>query len=167
MSLWTRLFGSTWLPSRTAPAPRQRQAVAISALESSPVADRVIAARRAAAAGHIDQARSLYQQAAYDKAQLSPQENDALKAEVSALVMHDPLYLDGLALIRDVLNSSPGMLQADLGKAAGENREALNYVLYYAAERGEVVRVKAGRSYKLYLPGQQIPPETKRPRTAG
>lgn len=130
------------------------------------VAGWMMEARKAFDAGDIDRARMCYQKAAYGFAQLTPEQNEELKREIASFVDHDPRYQAGLALVRAAVKTSPGTLQSDLGKAAGDNREALNYVLYYAATLGEIIRVKSGRSYRLYLPGQPIPLEPEKPKRA-
>lgn len=131
------------------------------------VASWVSKARRARASVDIATARMCYQKAAYGFAQLTPDQIEQLKQEVAGFVRTDPLYAEGFAAVRTAVTATPGLLQSDLGKAAGENRDALNYVLYYAAVTGDLVRIKAGRSYQLYLPGQPIPPhEPKKPKQA-
>jgi hypothetical protein len=122
------------------------------------VAGWMMMAREAFAAGSIDDARLFYQKAAYGFTQLTDWQNEELKREIANFAQHDPSYLAGLALVREVVSSAPGVLQSELGKASGEQREALNYVLYFAALTGDLVRVKFGRSYALYLPGQPMPP---------
>jgi hypothetical protein len=52
--------------------------------------------------------------------------------------------------------SSPGIKQSDLTKKLKGNDEALEalrYVLYFASELGQIVRIKKGNTYLLYLPG--------------
>lgn len=128
------------------------------------VAGWMMEARKAFDAGDIDRARMCYQKAAYGFAQLTPEQNEGLKREIASFADHDPRYQAGLALVRQMVRANPGMLQSELGKSAGPNREALNYVLYYADQLGDIVRVKSGRSYRLYLPGQSIPPEPEKPK---
>lgn len=115
-------------------------------------------ARAAREAGRIEDARAHYQRAAYGYGQLTDAQNAALKEEIASLARQDPLYIDGIALVREQLRAMPGVLQSSLGKSVGANREALNYVLYYGDQLGDIVRVKSGRSYRLYLPNQAIPP---------
>lgn len=152
-------------PPQSASPPAVKQFVQTGAPPE--VAQWVAEARRARAAGDTASARMCYQKAAYGFAQLSKLQNEQLKHEIADFVRTDPFYADGFAVVRATVQATPGLLQSDLGKAAGENRDALNYILYYAAMVGDLVRVKAGRSYRLYLRGQPIPPEpvkSKRPR---
>ncbi len=137
---------------------------AAGALWPPEVAGWMMEARKAFDAGDIDRARMCYQKAAYGFAQLTPEQNEGLKREIASFADHDPRYQAGLALVRQMVRANPGMLQSELGKSAGPNREALNYVLYYADQLGDIVRVKSGRSYRLYLPGQSIPPEPEKPK---
>lgn len=121
------------------------------------VAEWVFSARNAVDSGDVDAARMCYQKAAYGFKQLTPAQNEALKREIAGFTHTDPRYQAGLELVRDAVQSAPGTLQSELGKSVGDQREALNYVLYFAALTGDIVRVKSGRSYRLYLPTQAIP----------
>lgn len=121
-------------------------------------------ARAAREAGDIPAARAHYQRAAYGFSQLSEAQIEALKQEIASLARADPLYLETLPLLREQLLAAPGLLQADLTRQmGGPTTEALRYVLYYADQIGDIVRVKSGRSYRLYLPGQPVPPEPEKP----
>lgn len=121
-------------------------------------------ARRARKSGHIDNARAAYQKAAYGFAALTPVQNETLKQEIAGFVREDPRYMAGLGAIVAAIGERPGVLQSELGRASGSNREALNYVLYYAAFTGDIVRVKKGSSYRLFLPGQPIPEDAPKPK---
>lgn len=161
------------VPAAVPSVPEARPAArACSAPWPSDVAQWVVQARESFDGGDIDQARVCYQKAAYGFAALTREQNEELKREIASFTQHDPRYLAGLELVRDAVRASPGTLQSELGKAAGGNREALNYVLYFAATTGDIVRMKSGRSYRLYLPEQPIPlveepKKLKRPRKAG
>lgn len=121
-----------------------------------PIGSWVMAARRARSLGDIDAARMAYQKAAYGFKQLRPDQNQALKAEIAGFVKEDPRYLAGLALVLEQVRRSPGVMQSALGKAAGSNREALNYVLYFADLAGDIVRIKKGSSYQLFAPESNL-----------
>lgn len=122
-------------------------------------------ARSAREAGRLADARLHYQRAAYGFAQLSEAQNAALREEIAGFAREDPLYIEGIGLLRRQLCASPGALQADLTRGMdANNAEALRYVLYYADQLGDVVRVKSGRSYRLYLPDQPVPPEPEKPK---
>lgn len=163
--------------SKTSVGAHAEQSVEPSALHpfdvrSAPLAvgSLVTAARRACQLGDLGTARMCYQKAAYGFSQLTEAQNRTLKAEIALFAMSDGLYVEGMELVRERLLSTPGLLQSELGKSVGDAREALNYVLYYADLLGAVIRVKSGRSYRLYLPGQDMPepspPKPRRPAAA-
>lgn len=150
------------LPAKAPPDPRYPLDIGPIPLQLSV---HVGTARAAREAGDIAAARAHYQRAAYGFGQLSEAQNEALKKEISSLVRDDPLYVETLPLLREQLRATPGVLQADLTRGLeASGAEALRYVLYYAADLGDVVRVKSGRSYRLYLPDQPIPPEPEKPK---
>ena len=130
------------------------------------VAEWVYRAREAAEQGDVDSARMCYQKAAYGFKELTSPQNEALKREIAGFTRTDPRYQAGLSLVQHAVQSAPGTLQSELGKSVGDQREALNYVLYFAGMTGDIVRVKSGRSYRLYLPTQAIP-ETSTRQTKG
>lgn len=129
------------------------------------VASWINSARRAHESGECDDARACYQKAAYGFSRLTEEEREALKQEIAQFAQTDPVYVDNLAAFRALLQDNPGVLQSELVKGCirgssgyadeAKVREVAGYVLYYAEALGDVVRVKSGRSYKLYLPGQQ------------
>lgn len=121
-------------------------------------------ARAARRSGNIDDARLYYQKAAYGYRNMPPEAVEALKREVAEFTSEDPRFQAAWQLVRGILDANPGMLQSDLGKQTGDNREWFNYVMYYADASGLLVRVKAGRSYRLFLPGQPIPPPPEKPK---
>lgn len=128
------------------------------------VAEFVRLARRADKRGDVDDARILYQKAAYGFGSLDPEQIDALRAEVADFALRDPLYRKGVDLIRDYLIVHPGTLQSELGRQTGANREVFSYLAYYAEANGEIKRVRQGRSYRLYLPEQSVPPPSTKQR---
>lgn len=129
------------------------------------VASWINSARQAHESGACDEARACYQKAAYGFSRLTEEEREALKQEIAQFAQTDPVYVDNLAAFRALLQDNPGVLQSELVKGCihgssgyadeAKVREVASYVLYYAETLGDVVRVKSGRSYKLYLPGQQ------------
>lgn len=129
------------------------------------VAGWIDSARQASQSGAVDDARACYQKAAYGFNRLSADEREELKQEVAQFAQADPVYVDNLAALRGVIQDNPGVLQSELikgcirgsGGYADEAtvREVFGYVLYYAEVLGDLVRVRSGRSYKLYLPEQQ------------
>lgn len=64
----------------------------------------------------------------------------------------EPFYQEAITLVRQQLQTTPGILQSDLVKAAVDNADQLRHVLYAAEKAGHVRRVKKGRSYQLFLP---------------
>lgn len=147
---------------RPAPPPDPRYPLDIGPIPLQ-LSAHVGSARAAREAGDIAAAREHYQRAAYGFNQLSAAQNEALKQEIAGLTRSDPLYLGGLELVRTQLVQTPGVLQADLTRGMEPHAmEAARYVLYYADQLGDVVRVKSGRSYRLYLPGQPIPPQPEK-----
>lgn len=116
----------------------------------------VVMARQAHAAGDINTARTYYQKAAYGFRDMEPAQVDQLRQEVAGFVHDDPIYGAVLQNLRTDLTERPGMLQSEIGKHMGDDRELFNYALYFAEVCGDLVRVKSGRSYKLYLPGHDM-----------
>lgn len=115
-------------------------------------------ARRAWSNRDFDAARRLYQKAAYGFQEMEPEQVDALRSEVTDFTSEDPVYGAVLNTVRGELAARPGIVQSEIGKvlqqvdAGGDTHELFNYVMYFADFCGAIVRVKAGRSYKLYLP---------------
>lgn len=116
--------------------------------------------RKTHAAGDINAARTCYQKAAYGFRDMTSEQVDQLRQEVAGFVHDDPVYDAIVNNIRAELVERPGLLQSDIGKLldpvaeGGNTRELFNYALYFAEVVGDLVRVKSGRSYKLYLPDQ-------------
>lgn len=107
---------------------------------------------------NFDATRTLYQKAAYGFQEMPPEQVDALRSEVADFTSEDPVYAAILNSVRRELAARPGIMQADIGKQldavaeGGSTRELFNYVMYFADFCGAIVHMKAGRSYKLYLP---------------
>lgn len=152
--------------ARSTKGPRRRASAHVfdDQTTAQRVAEFVRLARRADKRGDIDDARILYQKAAYGFGSLEPEQIDALRAEVAAFALRDPLYRKGVDLIRDYVAVHPGALQSELGRQTGANREVFNYLVYYAEANGEIKRVRQGRSYRLYLPEQDLPVPGKKQR---
>lgn len=84
-------------------------------------------------------------------------EKDDFKRLMTEFARCDPAYHATMKIVVPQVEAQPGMMQSDLTRGLPEEQqEALRYVLYFAAELGDLVRVKKGRSYRLYLPGQAI-----------
>lgn len=67
---------------------------------------------------------------------------------------HEKQILSTLKKILPLISNNPGLMQTRLyiGKSDGV-KEEIREALYFAEERGSIIRVKKGRSYQLYLPG--------------
>lgn len=74
---------------------------------------------------------------------------------MKVLVARDPLYIETIDRVTDALKASPGITQSEIYKGRTEKeKEGARYILYFAHELGDIERVKSGRSYRLFLPGQ-------------
>ena len=118
--------------------------------------------RRARAAGDIRAARGAYaalveswkqHNALHDGAFES--QLQAVKREYSEFVKSDPEY----KLIREAIvlavQRQPGILQTGLYTVLAKvPKEDLQYVLYFVADHGFIVRTKKGRTYAITLPSQ-------------
>jgi hypothetical protein len=64
----------------------------------------------------------------------------------------DPLYRAIMAVALPQIQESPGILQSALTKnlQAQFKTDEIRYALYFAAESGQISRVKKGRSYQLH-----------------
>lgn len=106
---------------------------------------------RLMAIGDWDSARAALQRVAYTMVN----EDAGTKAKfthlMSEFVLQDPLFESVMRALTPVINQSPGVRQAALYKGTTEDKkELIRYVLYFAAELGQVVRVKKGNSYALF-----------------
>lgn len=73
---------------------------------------------------------------------------------MAQFVKRDPVYQSTIGRVLDAISRQPGMVQSEIYKGRSEaEKEGARYVLYFAHELGDIRREKAGRSYKLYLPG--------------
>lgn len=82
----------------------------------------------------------------------SDEQHADFKKLMVQLTQVDPLYHSLMALIQPAIIDEPGILQSALTKALAPHYKAddVRYALYFAAETGEIIRVKKGRSYQLY-----------------
>jgi len=101
----------------------------------------------------FDKARTFLQKIAYrmtDKS-VSETEKQQFKAMMTYFADCDPLYHELRRKAYPVILGDEGILQSKIYPLLPEyNTETIRYVLYFAHELGDVVRVKKGRSYKLY-----------------
>lgn len=115
-------------------------------------------ARAARKAGDSDMARLSFIKAGESLRQAKQAEPDQwdtaaspLQEEFRTFVQNDPAYQAVMPLIRQTIRDTPGILQTDIYKALPDvPRESVSYVLYFAADLGEVRREKKGRSYAVY-----------------
>ena len=67
----------------------------------------------------------------------------------------DKHYRHMLGKIKKALSMHKGIKQTDFYKTLGRNKDDVSHALYFAEKAGEITRVKSGRTYQLYLPGQE------------
>jgi tetratricopeptide (TPR) repeat protein len=107
----------------------------------------------------FDQARGFLQKIAYtmvDKS-ASPYEKDRFKQLMTRFATVDPLYREVLDVVKPLVSMTPGLIQSKVYPHIEKyDAETIRYALYFAHELGDLVRIKKGRSYALYLPGQTI-----------
>ena len=69
-------------------------------------------------------------------------------------VKRDPMYIDILSKVQKIVSKSQGIKQStiynDVSPDGVYSVEDMRYVLYYAAEYGDIIRKPFGNSYKLY-----------------
>jgi len=90
------------------------------------------------------------------------------KGEYADFVREDPIFNAMLPFFLDAVRQNPGILQSEITSKAEQmgwseirqygrsvSKDDIRYVLYFAEEFGLLVRQKKGRSYQLYLAGQE------------
>lgn len=83
---------------------------------------------------------------------------DRFRVLMTAFAQEDPLYLDVLPQIISLVEAEPGLLQTAIYPELPQyNQETLRYVLYFAHELGDLIRLKKGRSYQLFCSDQTVP----------
>lgn len=102
--------------------------------------------------GSFDELRMLISQMAYKFA--STPQSDAVKKIGMFFVKRDPMYIDILSKVQKIVSKSQGIKQStiynDVSPDGAYSVEDMRYVLYYAAEYGDIIRKPFGNSYKLY-----------------
>ena len=102
--------------------------------------------------GSFDELRMLISQLAYKFA--STPQSDAVKKIGMFFVKRDPMYIDILSKVQKIVSKSQGIKQStiynDVSPDGVYSVEDMRYVLYYAAEYGDIIRKPFGNSYKLY-----------------
>lgn len=100
-----------------------------------------------------DLMRRILQQIAYGMVddRHTEQEKKQFKLIMTYFASRDPLVEDIMALLYPVIKDNEGILQSKIYPFAPEyDAETIRYVLYFAYELGDIVRVKKGRSYQLF-----------------
>src|SRR5690625_5097632 len=78
-------------------------------------------------------------------------QKDWFRAFMTQFVARDPIYQDTIGRVHKAVAENPGLLQSQIFKDRTEKeKEGARYVLYFAAELGDIRREKSGRSYRLY-----------------
>lgn len=112
---------------------------------------------RAVLAGDYGVARVWLQKYAYTvvRPEVPQAVRDRFKDLMTAFAREDPLYRDILACAHPLVAAQPGILQTALyTQLSGYDEEQVRYVLHFAHELGDLVRVKKGRSYQLFIPSR-------------
>ena len=109
---------------------------------------------RLMAIGEWDSARAALQRVAYTVVNEGADTKAKFTHLMSEFALQDPLFESVMRAVTPVINQSPGVRQASLYKGMAEDKkELIRYVLYFAAELGQIVRVKKGNSYALFPTG--------------
>lgn len=105
--------------------------------------------------GDYEFARDWLQKLAYRlKSEEAPEAvHDRFKALMVNFTRDDPLYTEVMRIVLPVIADNPGIVQSQLAKQFPQfDAEQFRYAMYYAAEIGDVLRIKKGRSYTLSIP---------------
>lgn len=115
----------------------------------------ILQARKAWDSGNYDFARQEYQKTAYAMTQIQGQDwaKEKLKEEQAQFARRDPLYNEIIPLVQAHVAENPGVLQSSIYGAISYQKDDVGYALYFAALLNDIRRVKKGRTYALYLPG--------------
>jgi Phage Mu protein F like protein len=100
--------------------------------------------------GDWHSARAALQHAAYGMLDAPPAEKQRFTQAMCLFAKRDPLYHTVMAVVTPLVAQAPGILQSKLyPHLPSLEPEMIRYVLYYAAELGDIVRLKKGNSYAL------------------
>ncbi len=114
--------------------------------------------------GDIDGARLALHKISYIVHKDRPDLKDEFTRLMTMFVQIDPIYQTGLQRAITVLIERPGLRQTQLYRAMNMDPETARYVLYFAEAKRDIVRVKSGNSYAVFLPGQPIEFAAPKPR---
>jgi hypothetical protein len=113
----------------------------------------VLDARDAYARGQFSEMNGYFSQAAYlaRDGGFDDLEKD-IERERWQCMARDPFHIETMTLVAKVLREQPGIVQSKLTQGLQADAELLRLALYVADKVGEIVRVKHGSSYRLFLP---------------
>lgn len=107
----------------------------------------------------FEEARMFLQKIAYGMVDKSVPETEKrkFKAMMTYFADYDPLYHELIRKAYPIILADEGILQSKIYPLLPDyNTETVRYVLYFAHELGDVIRVKKGRSYQLYTNKSKI-----------
>ena len=108
--------------------------------------------------GDWNSARVALQRIAYGMLDAPPDLKTQFTQAMCKFAVRDPLYQQVMQTAVPIITQLPGITQAKLyAGMSDDKKELMRYVLYYAAEMGQIVRQKKGNSYALYPQGF-VPP---------
>jgi hypothetical protein len=106
---------------------------------------------RLIAQGDWDSARAALQHIAYGMVDAEPEAKRQFSQAMCRFAARDPLYHAVMKVAAPLVEQSPGMLQTKLyPHLPNLEPETIRYVIYYAAEMGDLVRRKKGNSYAVF-----------------
>ena len=127
--------------------------------------NRQVACRRMKRAGldmEVDQKHADLQKVAYGMvgAGVSADDKALFKQNMTEFAAGDPLAQQIAARAREIVESTPGILQSGIYDHFPDySTEQVRYALYFAHELGWIHRKKKGRSYQLFPPGRVLDSE--------
>jgi hypothetical protein len=102
-------------------------------------------------AGDWDSARTALQRVAYGMLNAPHADKKRFTAAMCQFAKRDPLYREVMAIVTPLVKHTPGITQTKIYlRLPSVDPETIRYVLYYAAELGDIVRHKKGNSYALH-----------------
>ena len=91
------------------------------------------------------------QRIAYGMVDVEPEAKRQFTQAMCQFAARDPLYHAVLDRVTPLVEQTPGLLQTKLYPHLPElEPETIRYVIYYAAEMGDLVRRKKGNSYAVF-----------------
>jgi hypothetical protein len=106
---------------------------------------------RLVAKGDWDSARAALQRIAYGMVDAEPEAKRQFTQAMCQFAARDPLYHAVMGMVTPLVEQTPGLLQTKLyPHLPNLDLETIRYVIYYAAEMGDLVRRKKGNSYAVF-----------------